>query len=104
MGMMDDDNDDLDSSEALHELFEDTDDEYGKFELIPLERRRSNRPDLHAFLMLDELFPGTGDIIGGAEHDEYYLDIDGEQLSTLTRDQVIELQRCGLRYDSDNDC
>jgi len=82
----------------LRELFEKHDDEYIKFERV--ENKRSNRPDLHAFLLLDELFPADSDsdIICAAEHDEIYLDITVEQLAgKVTEAEVIELTRCGVR-------
>lgn len=66
------------------------------FDSIP--NKRSRRPDLHAFLMLDELFPGTTDMVCSAEHDEIFLDVSEEQVATLTDEQIIELSRCGIRY------
>jgi hypothetical protein len=84
----------------ISERFEMFDDEYLEFDRV--ENKRSNRPDLHAFLLLDELFPGDSDIVDHAEHDEIWLDVDDEQLKKLTDDQILELVRCGIRYDSDN--
>lgn len=69
--------------------------EYIKFDRV--EVKRSSRPDLHAFLLLDEMFPGTTDMISGAEHDEIYLAIDEDEAATLTDDQILELIRCGVR-------
>ena len=69
-----------------------------------VENRRSQRPDLHAFLLLDELQPGYRDMVCAAEHDEFWLDINVEQLAAvITSEQCIELQRCGVRYDEDTD-
>lgn len=81
----------------MDELFEKHNDEYLKFERV--ENKRSSRPDLHAFLLLDELFPGTRDIVSHASHDEIYLDIDSDDIEKLTEGQVIELLRCGVLYD-----
>ena len=78
----------------IAEIFEKHNDEYLKFERV--ENKRSRRPDLHAFLLLDELFPSDFYIICSAAHDEIWLDADGED---LTEEQVIELSRCGVRFD-----
>lgn len=78
------------------------DGEYLNFDGV--EEKRSHRPDLHAFLFLDDLFPNPErDMIAAAEHDEFWLDVDGEKIATLTDDQIIELVRCGVRYDKDVD-
>lgn len=77
-------------------------DEYMKFEKV--ESKRSRRPDLHAFMMLDELFPDGGDcldLICSASHDEFWLDVTDDQIESLTDEQIIELARCGVRCDSD---
>ncbi|MEQ8636876.1 hypothetical protein [Gimesia maris] len=68
---------------------------FKRFEKV--ENKRSQRPDLHAFLLLDELFPGNRDMVAAAEHDEIYLAIETEQAETLTDDQISELIRCGVR-------
>ena len=74
-------------------------DEFLKFEKVA--SKRSQRPDLHAFLMLDELFPGTSDLVSSASHDEIWLDVDDDQVETLTDEQILELSYCGVRHDSD---
>lgn len=88
----------------IAEMFEEHDDEFLKFDRV--ENKRSNRRDLHAFIVLDELFPeeNTGDIIAAAEHDEIFLDIKEEKFEQLEESQVIELIRCGVRYSSDYNC
>ena len=69
-----------------------------------IENKRSERPDIHAFLLLDELVPGTRDMISAAEHDEFYLDVGVEELvKVITEEQVIELRRCGVHW-SEYDC
>lgn len=80
----------------MDELFEKHNDEYLKFERV--ENKRSKRPDLHAFLLLDELFPATRDIVCSASHDEIWLGIDSDDIEKLTEKQVIELLRCGVLY------
>lgn len=72
-----------------------------EFKLV--QNKRSMRPDLHAFLLLSELFPGNDDIVDAAQHGEIWLSISIEQIESLTDGQIIELDRCGVRYDSDND-
>lgn len=76
--------------------------EFLKFERV--ENKRSQRPDLHAFLLLDELLPGNSDIVSAAEHDVIYLDVDAEKLAeVITESQVVELRRCGVIYFNDVD-
>ncbi len=77
-------------------------DEYLKFERIKV--KLSKRPDLHAFLLLDQLVPGENDIVGGASHDEIWLGVELEDLAkVITPEQVIDLIRCGVRWDSETD-
>lgn len=77
------------------------DDEYGEFERI--EHKLSQRADLHAFMLLDQLVPCNRDIVAGASHDEIYLDVEPEDLArAATAEQVIDLIRCGIRLTSDN--
>lgn len=71
-------------------------DEFLKFEKVA--NKRSQRPDLHAFLLLDELFPGTKDIVAAVGHDEIWLDVDDDQIETLTDEQILELSWCGVRH------
>jgi hypothetical protein len=86
-----------------HERFEAFNDDYLKFDRI--ENKRNQRPDLHAWLLLDELFPNPGrDMVAAAEHDEIWLDVDGKKLEKLTDEQILELVRCGVRYDSKYNC
>lgn len=75
------------------------DEEFLNFDKV--ENKRSNRADLHAFMLLDELFPGKKDMISAAEHDKIFLDIELEQIESLTKEQIIELTRCGVMYDED---
>jgi len=84
---------------SVQELFEKYEDEYLEFHRI--ENKRSNRPDLHAFLLLDELFPSDQDIICSAEHDQFWLDVPEEEIEKIPEDKIIELVRCGVGYDED---
>lgn len=69
-----------------------------------IENKRSNRPDLHAFLLLDSLFPGTNDMVAGATHDEIFLDVSEDQIAALTDEEILELMKCGVRYGEDCLC
>lgn len=84
--------------------FEAVYDEYLKFERV--KNKLSNRPDVHAFILLDKLFSSERgmDLIQASKHDEYYLDIESEQLEQLTDDQILELVRCGISYSAKYDC
>jgi hypothetical protein len=73
-----------------------------------VENKLSNRPDLHAFLLLDSLDPGPDknghfvDVVAAAEHDEFYLSFDEDKVAAvITKEQVIELRRCGVMYSND---
>ena len=92
------------AEELLNASFEKADDEFMEFEKI--SPKLSNRRDLHAFMRLDQWFPSerVDNLIGAAEHDEYYLDIPIDKLVTLTDDQVVELSRCGIRFDDSLRC
>lgn len=85
------------TEQEMKEVWGEFSSEYGRFERV--EKPRSQRRDLHAFLLLDELFPGTGGMVTAAEHDEIYLGVSGREAArVLTREQVLELVRCGIRY------
>lgn len=87
----------------LSELFDKHRKEHLKFDRV--ENKRSNRPDLHAFLLLDELVPGSSDIVSAAEHDEIYFDVKVSELGkVITEEQVIELLRCGFLYHDEYEC
>jgi len=90
------------TSEEMSDLFDNSDDEFLNFNAV--ESRLSNRPDLHAFLLLDELIPGESDLVGSADYDEIWLDVDMEKfLEVATEEHITELSRCGVRYDEEVD-
>ena len=80
--------------------------DFREFGRIPKEKRRSNRPDLHAFMLLDELVPDTDNIIDTAEHDFITIGVDILQLGRAgaTKEQLLELVRCGIYFDEDLGC
>lgn len=87
--------------EELHALFKKHKDQYSRFDRIAAPFSR--RPDLHAFILLDRLVPGTRDIVSAAEHDEIFLDVSVEDLAAVaTEENIIDLIRCGVRWDSDS--
>ena len=69
------------------------------FKLV--ENKRSSRPDLHAFLLLDSLFPGrTDNIISNFNDLRVWLDVAPKDLAAVaTEDQVRELVHCGVMLD-----
>jgi hypothetical protein len=87
------------SEDEMESLFNDDEGEFLKFDRI--EQKLSNRPDIHAFLLLDSLVPRDRDMVSAAEHDEIWLDVEPEELAKVaTREQVIDLIRCGVRFDA----
>lgn len=85
------------TEEELIAVFEEESGEFLKFDRVT--EKRSPRPDLHAFLVLDSLCPGNHDIICGAEHDEIFLRPEpGELAAVANREILIDLIRCGVRY------
>ena len=84
----------------IKEIFEKYEDKYLKFEEI--KNKSSNRPDLHAFILLDILVPGKFDIVSCAAHDEFWLEVTPEQLAKVaTEKDILDLIKCGIRYDDD---
>jgi hypothetical protein len=82
----------------IEQAFKLASDEHGKFDRI--ENPLARRPDLCAFLKLDQLVPDSGDIIAAAEHDEIYLDVGPSALAEVaTQEDIVYLRRCGVRYD-----
>lgn len=86
--------------EELFELFDEYRNEFLRFEKVA--NPRSRRPDLHAFYLLDSLCPGDGDMVSYATHDEIGLGINLDDfMKVVTKEQVIELIRCGVRLSYD---
>lgn len=88
--------------DELSEFLESHNDEYAEFDRVT--NKLSNRPDLHAFLLLDKLCPGNTDMVSAASHDEICLCVDPDQLCKYASDEeIIDLHRCGVRYDQSTD-
>lgn len=81
--------------------FEAVSGEYLKFKSV--ENKRSQRPDVHAFLLLAELFPRSGPLVCCASHDLIFLDVTTKEINNLTDDQILELTRCGVMYSEDSE-
>lgn len=65
--------------------------------------RGTKRLDLQAMILLDQLVPGACDILSNAAHDEVWFEIEPDELAAvITEEQIIELIRCGVRYDEDS--
>lgn len=69
-----------------------------------IEKPLHKRPDLCAFLMLDQVCPGTSGMVTWAGHDEIALEVTPEALSRagVTKEFVTDLVRCGVHYDEDS--
>lgn len=88
---------------SLNDRFKQVNEDYNKFELI--QNKRSQRADIHAFLILDELQPGNKDLISATGHDIIFLDVNVEKLNiVITDEQILELVRSGVMYDREYDC
>lgn len=82
----------------MRDLFGKHDEHYHRFNDVAVEKRHSNRPDLHAFILLDKLVPSEQDIVWGSEHDEICLNVNLEKLAAvISEEEIIELVRCGVR-------
>lgn len=88
--------------QELESLFDKHEAEFLEFDRIPTERRLANRPDIHLFRLLDELFPGDDDLISSATHDEICFSIDGEKFAAeVAESRLVDMMRCGLRWDEE---
>jgi hypothetical protein len=97
-------------SEAIHELFEEHNNEFLRFDEIPADQKRHVRPDVCAFIYLHERFEkknalgSYSEAVGGAAHDEIWLAWNSDDLSEITSEDVLYLSRCGVRWDEEADC
>ena len=86
----------IENEDALRDFYNAHSDEYHKFENV--KEKCCTRPDLNAFMLLHDLIPGTEHIIGGSEHDEFYINIEvSDLLKVATEEQLLDLYRCGVR-------
>lgn len=90
------------TKEEMLEIFSEREG-FGEFQDV--ETKLSNRPDLHAFLLLDKLNPSDDGecIIAAAEHDEIYLWADLDTVAkNATEEQINELILCGVFISEDS--
>jgi len=89
----------METMEQLEEFWAKTEDEeFLKFARV--QNKRHRRIDINGMILLDELIGEDvpHSIIGGAAHDEIFLDGGLEELlPKLTEDVVTDLIRCGVR-------
>jgi len=86
---------------SIKERFKAVNEEFLAFDNV--ENKRSKMPDLHAFLLLENLFPDNkGDIIVASEHDVIYLNFNDTKIETLSDKNILELTRCGVLYSSED--
>lgn len=89
--------------EELKELMNDNG-EFRYFERVT--PKVSQRRDVHAFLLLDEIVPDPsgGKMVECSDHDQIWLAPELEELAAAaTKEQVVELLRCGVFVDRDVD-
>jgi hypothetical protein len=84
----------------LEKVFSENEDKFLEFD--ECTEKPSGRADICAFIILDRLIPGTCDMVCSAEHDEIWLVTDPDEIAEVaTEADVINLIRCGVRYDGD---
>ena len=89
------------------------DEEYLQFSRVG--NKRSSRPDVHAFILLDELVPAPArpaldelvpiicNMVLASKDDELYLSVEVEQLNGVDPEAIKELLRCGVWYNEEAD-
>ena len=85
----------------IHDRFEAVNDEYGNF--CNVRNKLSTRSDIHAFILLNNIFPDSRDMVCAASHDAIFLEPDSYQIEQLTDEQILDLVRCGVMHDEENE-
>lgn len=85
------------------EMFEKHEDEYLKFDRIPVADRPYPNKELCAMLYIAKLMKDPTKFGYQPAHDILYLPCVVD-LKTLTEDDVIYLRRCGIHYEEEFDC
>jgi len=84
--------------DALYALFEL--DETPEGNEVP---QLSENPQLHVFLLLDQLLPGQSSVVAAVQHDQIFLSAPLDRLApVISRDQVIDLMQHGVFIDEDS--
>lgn len=81
---------------SLCERFEKFVDDFLKFKEIAHPMHRC--PDICALLIIDAIDPGKTFLIRSADHEQIWLDGDIED---ATDEQIRDLRRCGVFYDTE---
>jgi hypothetical protein len=68
-----------------------------------IEKPLHRLPDVNLLLMLSNFFPTKTFLIGGSSHEVIYLNIDLDDLTILSKNDILDLIRSGLVYGSDDD-
>lgn len=91
---------------TIYALYEQHDDESGKFELIPEGERLHADRALCGFLYLASRMkePDRFWLKLSAEHDKLFLPGPSDLSGPVTEADVIYLNRCGINWDSDAEC
>ena len=84
----------------VSELFRAHYKEFGEFGRV--ENKLDSRMDLHALVLLAKLFPSEKRIISEFGLSWFCIGVTPKQVESLTSEQVLELVRCGVRYDDNN--
>lgn len=92
------------TQEEFIEIWNLHDNEYLKFKEIKNPPCESS--DLSAFMLIHKfMIDKEADIIISSEHDEIYLSsIDTLNLEIIKEEDIINLIRCGVRYDQNYEC
>ena len=90
----------------LIDTFEFHQSEFLRFDRV--DPQLNTRRDLHAMLFLAQMFEGNYNnssvIISDADHDVIYFNVDIEEFrSSINVEDIIDLIRCGVIYDSHHD-
>ena len=93
----------MNNPETMHERFEAVSYAYLDFDNIPVADRLHPSDDLCGILKVASLMKDPQDFSFHAEHDELYLP-NIEDLVDLTDKDILYLVRCGISYDTDNEC
>lgn len=92
------------TSKKIHELFEKySDEEHGEFERIPKEQRLHPSEDLCGLMKVASLMKKPERFCLNGGHEQIWL-ADHKDLKPLTDADVIYLLRCGIWWDTGNDC
>jgi hypothetical protein len=85
--------------ERKENIFYDLEDTEEYLQFHKIKNPLSKRPDMHALLMLDKMFPEEGDMIDWAGHEVIGISISPEELlEVATKEELLDLYRCGLSH------